>query len=189
MKYSLTKKQKELYDFILSCGDECPSFDEMRVHMKLKSKSGIFRLLSGLEERGAITRIHGKHRAIFIAERSIYNCTLPFPPSVNSMYGGGSGQQRFKSREYKSWEMIAGMSAPKCQTMAGPVHLSYMMYVPDKRTRDLSNYIKPCEDLLVARGIIQDDNHEVIRSFHVESGGQDKQRPRIEISIFNKTTQ
>lgn len=60
----LTKKQQELLIFIhnrLSKDGVPPSFDEMKDAVGLKSKSGIHRLVSGLEERGFIRRL--KHRA------------------------------------------------------------------------------------------------------------------------------
>ncbi len=44
-----------------------PSFDKMREHMQIKSKSGIHSMLVSLEERGIIRRIKGKSRAIEIA--------------------------------------------------------------------------------------------------------------------------
>lgn len=51
----LTKKQRDLLVMIherLAIGEVAPSFDEMRVALGLKSKSGIHRLIGALEERG-----------------------------------------------------------------------------------------------------------------------------------------
>ena len=51
----LTKKQRELLLYInqrLTATGVSPSFDEMKDALNLKSKSGIHRLVSGLEERG-----------------------------------------------------------------------------------------------------------------------------------------
>ena len=50
----LTVKQKLLLDYIVSYFDSrgvYPTFDEMRNYLKIKSKSGIHKLLSGLEEK------------------------------------------------------------------------------------------------------------------------------------------
>lgn len=63
----LTKKQKELLLFIhqrLSEGGVSPSFDEMKDALRLKSKSGIHRLITGLEERGFIRRLPHRARAL-----------------------------------------------------------------------------------------------------------------------------
>lgn len=69
MTHSLTPKQRELLDFIKSYIDANgvgPSFEEMRKHLGQTSKSGIHRLLAGLEERGLIKRLAYRARAIEI---------------------------------------------------------------------------------------------------------------------------
>src|SRR5690349_25002994 len=63
----LTKKQFELLKFInqrLSDSGISPSFEEMKEALGLKSKSGIHRLISGLEERGFIRRLPHRARAL-----------------------------------------------------------------------------------------------------------------------------
>ena len=64
-RYGLTKKQKELLDFLQEQeGEVSPSFDEMREALGLASKSGIHRLVKGLEDRGYINRIPSRKRTI-----------------------------------------------------------------------------------------------------------------------------
>jgi repressor LexA len=63
----LTKKQHELLMFInqrLGATGVAPSFDEMKDALRLRSKSGIHRLISGLEERGFIRRLPHRARAL-----------------------------------------------------------------------------------------------------------------------------
>ncbi len=63
----LTRKQHELLVFInqrLTATGVSPSFDEMKDALKLRSKSGIHRLISGLEERGFIRRLAHRARAL-----------------------------------------------------------------------------------------------------------------------------
>jgi len=63
----LTKKQHELLTFInqrLAATGVAPSFDEMKDALKLRSKSGIHRLISGLEERSFIRRLPHRARAL-----------------------------------------------------------------------------------------------------------------------------
>ncbi|MEE8270207.1 MAG: transcriptional repressor LexA [Alphaproteobacteria bacterium] len=63
----LTRKQQELLLFInrrLSKGGVSPSFDEMKEALGLRSKSGIHRLITGLEERGFIRRLPHRARAL-----------------------------------------------------------------------------------------------------------------------------
>ena len=65
----LTRKQSELLEYLtthLASHDVPPSFDEMRDALGLASKSGIHRLVSGLEERGYIRRLPNRARAIEI---------------------------------------------------------------------------------------------------------------------------
>ncbi len=63
----LTKKQHELLIFIerhLTTTGFSPSFEEMKEALALKSKSGIHRLISALEERGFLRRRHHRARAL-----------------------------------------------------------------------------------------------------------------------------
>jgi repressor LexA len=65
----LTKKQQELLLFIHQSLQEegvSPSFDEMKDALDLKSKSGIHRLITALEERGFIRRLPNRARALEI---------------------------------------------------------------------------------------------------------------------------
>jgi len=63
----LTAKQRELLQFIhdrLQQSGVSPSFDEMREALDLKSKSGVHRLISALEERQFIRRLPNRARAL-----------------------------------------------------------------------------------------------------------------------------
>ncbi len=63
----LTRKQHELLGFIdrhLKQTGFSPSFDEMKDALNLRSKSGIHRLISALEERGFLSRRHHRARAL-----------------------------------------------------------------------------------------------------------------------------
>ncbi len=63
----LTRKQHELLTFIdrhLKSTGFSPSFEEMKEALQLRSKSGIHRLISALEERGFLRRHHHRARAL-----------------------------------------------------------------------------------------------------------------------------
>jgi repressor LexA len=67
----LTQRQLQLLRFIQNYSREhgvSPSFDEMRAALKLQSKSGIHRLISGLEERGYIRRLAYRARALEVVK-------------------------------------------------------------------------------------------------------------------------
>ena len=72
----LTKKQKELYDFLdhyIKSNKISPSFEEMKRAVNLKSKSGIHRLITSLEQRGFIKRLKHKARAMEITKKLYQN--------------------------------------------------------------------------------------------------------------------
>ena len=72
----LTKKQKELYDFLdhyIKSNQISPSFEEMKRAVNLKSKSGIHRLITSLEQRGFIKRLKHKARAMEITKKLYQN--------------------------------------------------------------------------------------------------------------------
>ena len=67
----LTAKQRDLLLFIhkrLTESGVPPSFDEMKVALELKSKSGIHRLIMALEERGFIRRLPHRARALEVVK-------------------------------------------------------------------------------------------------------------------------
>ena len=85
----LTRKQHELLVFInrrLSDGGVSPSFEEMKEALGLKSKSGIHRLISGLEERGFIRRLPHRARALEVVR-------LPEDTAIAGMRGRAAGER------------------------------------------------------------------------------------------------
>jgi repressor LexA len=68
----LTRKQHELIRFIQTRLEETgvsPSFEEMKEALDLKSKSGVHRLISALEERGFIRRLPNRARALEVLKQ------------------------------------------------------------------------------------------------------------------------
>jgi repressor LexA len=109
----LTRKQHELLRFIHERLRETgvpPSFDEMKDALDLKSKSGIHRLITALEERGFIRRLPNRARALEV---------LRLPETV----GGAATQRRFTP------SVVEGGLAARGKTTAPPV---------EERTRDMS---------------------------------------------------
>lgn len=83
----LTKKQLDLLDFInkrMTRDGVPPSFDEMKDALDLRSKSGIHRLITALEERGFIRRLAHRARAIEIVKlpESLGGAPAGFRPQV-----------------------------------------------------------------------------------------------------------
>jgi repressor LexA len=87
----LTRKQHELLTFIdrsLKDTGVSPSFEEMKEALQLRSKSGIHRLISALEERGFLRRRHHRARALEVmrlpenAPKSTTKADPGFTPNV-----------------------------------------------------------------------------------------------------------
>ena len=79
----LTAKQHELLNFIherLSATGVSPSFDEMREALDLKSKSGVHRLISALEERQFIRRLPNRARALEVVRMPEVTAPAPAAP-------------------------------------------------------------------------------------------------------------
>jgi len=83
----LTRKQYELLMFIdqrLRATGVSPSFDEMKDALDLKSKSGIHRLITGLEERGFIRRLAHRARALEVLRLPDNAADQPLPPPTRA---------------------------------------------------------------------------------------------------------
>ncbi|HXG99480.1 MAG TPA: transcriptional repressor LexA [Sphingomicrobium sp.] len=88
----LTVKQHELLSFIhdrLAATGVSPSFDEMREALELKSKSGVHRLISALEERQFIRRLPNRARALEVVKmpetNSAQTALRQVPAAANDM--------------------------------------------------------------------------------------------------------
>jgi len=92
--------------------------------------------------------------------------SLPYPPTLNTLYPTGKNNRRFKSKKYTAWIKTAESAfyeqhphflvAP-VPTIKGKVEVQMFFGRPDKRRRDLANLEKAVSDFLVNVGAIQDD--------------------------------
>ena len=126
----LTKKQKTLLIFInkkIRSSGVSPSYEEMKISLGLKSKSGIHRLITALEERGFIRRLAHKARALEVLKlpetasaNDIYNS---FSPSV--IKGGLDEDSNFDKNNEVSvlGEIAAGTSVEAIQNEVSRVPL------------------------------------------------------------------
>jgi SOS-response transcriptional repressor LexA len=82
MSFALTHEQGRTLAFIrtyLADHHKAPSMEEIAAHLGLKSKSGAYRLVKGLEERGHIRRLPKRARAMALTE---HKSMLPKPRIV-----------------------------------------------------------------------------------------------------------
>lgn len=119
----LTRKQHELLVFIhqhLKQTGVSPSFDEMKEAVQLKSKSGIHRLITGLEERGFIRRLPHRARALEV---------LKLPESAASTATASAGtRQGFAPNVIKGRFPSGGNGAAQAAAAASGQIVSLPLY-------------------------------------------------------------
>ncbi|HEX7967751.1 MAG TPA: transcriptional repressor LexA [Stellaceae bacterium] len=138
----LTRKQYELLVFInrrLSDGGVSPSFEEMKEALGLKSKSGIHRLISGLEERGFIRRLPHRARALEVVR-------LPEDTAVIGARGRAAGSERSRFSptvirgDFKA-ALPGASSTGDGETVQLPLYGRIAAGTPIEALRDQSNSI------------------------------------------------
>ena len=93
-----------------------------------------------------------------ISDEPALRLKLPLCPSTNHLNANRrDGKGRAKTTVYKAWINGAGwwLKTQPHRLIDGPVRVS--IEAPINRTRDLDNIAKPTLDLLVSKGVIQDD--------------------------------
>ncbi len=132
----LTRKQHELLIFIhrhLTEHGVSPSFDEMKDALDLKSKSGIHRLITGLQERGFIRRLPHRARAVEI---------LRLPEDVRRTQPPSAPGFAPKVIEGDFRGALQGVSAPAgSEAMALPMYGRIAAGTPIEALRDHDTFI------------------------------------------------
>ncbi|KAB2851255.1 MAG: transcriptional repressor LexA [Hyphomicrobiaceae bacterium] len=123
----LTSKQKELLLFIHSRLQQSgvpPSFDEMKEALDLRSKSGIHRLITALEERGFIRRLPHRARALEVVKlpENMSDSARKFAPSVieGSLGKAGAGV----APEFAAYALNKSIGVPVMGRIAAGVPVS-----------------------------------------------------------------
>ncbi|MCH2250523.1 MAG: transcriptional repressor LexA [Cognatishimia sp.] len=123
----LTKKQRDLLEFIhkrLQRDGVPPSFDEMKDALDLRSKSGIHRLITALEERGFIRRLAHRARAIEIVKFPDDMAPAGFMPQV---IDGGKPEPKMPEMP----QGLAAMELPIMGKIAAGVPIEAISHVHD----------------------------------------------------------
>jgi repressor LexA len=172
----LTKKQHELLIFInghLQESGISPSFDEMKEALGLKSKSGIHRLITALEERGFIRRMPHRARALEVLklpELAVAESSRGFRPSV--VEGGFPGPV---ARAREASDALVSM----------PLYGRIAAGTPIEALRDPSNFVtvpvsmigsgdhfalEVAGDSMIEAGILDGDTAIIKRAETAENG-------------------
>ena len=170
----LTRKQHELLSFIhqhLNRQGVSPSFDEMKDALGLKSKSGIHRLITGLEERGFIRRLAHRARAVEVV-RLPDDMEAPAKLPANVIKGDFSGQH-------------PKAHAPSANALELPFFGRIAAGTPIEALRDHSSFVEVPPSLIgggeyyalevegdsmVDAGILDGDTVIIERSEHADNG-------------------
>jgi repressor LexA len=135
----LTRKQYELLVYLdqqLKQNGVSPSFDEMKDALGLKSKSGIHRLITGLEERGFIRRLAHRARAIEV-QRLPDNMESPVAKEA-----GKASAQGFKPNVIEGDFRLSGAATGgETETVHLPLYGRIAAGTPIEALRDHSNAV------------------------------------------------
>lgn len=141
----LTRKQLELLDFIKQRMDRDgvpPSFDEMKDALDLRSKSGIHRLITALEERGFIRRLAHRARALEIVKLPDAMEKPGFTPRV--IAGSKPEEKAAPPRGAMTVEAVHAMELPVMGRIAAGV--------PIEAISEVSHHVAVPGSMLSGRG-------------------------------------
>ncbi len=179
----LTAKQKELLLYIHSCVQKTgvpPSFDEMKLALDLRSKSGIHRLITALEERGFVRRLPHRARALEIIKLPEALVDSPprrqgFTPSV--IEGGGRTPREPAVNPPPMAEGTGGVPVPLMGRIAAGVPISAIqthshdvLCPPDLLGRGEHFALEVKGDSMIEAGIHDGDVVIIRRTSTAESG-------------------
>ena len=89
-----------------------------------------------------------------------------------------------QSKLYANYERECGKFLKEYKSSIDySINLKIEFYVPDKRKRDIANYVEAIQDILVKYEILKDDNYNIVYSLDGTRMYVDKENPRVEIEI------
>ena len=169
----LTKKQRNLLLFInkkIRSTGVSPSYEEMKNSLNLKSKSGIHRLISALQERGFIKRLAHKARALEVLK-------LPETASANDIYNtfspsvikGGLDSENDKKNLYKIpvlGKIAAGTPIEAIQNEVSRIT------IPEELSKNGQHFgLKVSGDSMIEAGI-NDGDTVIVKKTNTANNGQ-----------------
>ena len=174
----LTRKQHQLLMFIHERLREAgvpPSFDEMKDALDLKSKSGIHRLITALEERGFIRRLPNRARALEVLKLPDTGGQAvgrkPFTPSV---IDGSLGRRPEPASKLDVPEVatvpVMGRIAAGTPISAIQHHTHSIAVSPDLLTKGDHYALEVKGDSMIEAGIFDGDTVVIRRTEHADAG-------------------
>ena len=190
----LTRKQHQLLGFIdrhLKETGFSPSFDEMKDALDLRSKSGIHRLISALEERGFLSRRHHRARALEVLRLPEHGPLMEVAgeTAANGAAGAHEAAQAFAPNVIKgdfSQRLQGVRAAGDAAAVQLPLYGRIAAGLPIEALRDTGNHIQVpmsmlgagehyalevAGDSMIEAGILDGDT-VIIRKDEVAENGQ-----------------
>ncbi len=179
----LTRKQHELLRYIherLKESGVPPSFDEMKEALNLRSKSGIHRLITALEERGFIRRLPNRARALEVVRlpESVAPNMRPAPGKFSpGVIEGGLGRARPKPVETEDLDAYSSIAVPVMGRIAAGVPIeaiqtrSHTIAVPPEMLGGGDHFaLEVRGDSMIEAGILEGDVVVIRKSDSAETG-------------------
>jgi repressor LexA len=179
----LTRKQHELLRYIherLKESGVPPSFDEMKDALNLRSKSGIHRLITALEERGFIRRLPNRARALEVVRlpESVAPNMRPAPGKFSpGVIEGGLGRGRPRPVESEDVDAYSSVSVPVMGRIAAGVPIeaiqtrSHTISVPPEMLSGGDHFaLEVRGDSMIEAGILEGDVVVLRKSDTAETG-------------------
>lgn len=182
----LTAKQKDLLLYIHKCVQETgvpPSFDEMKAALDLRSKSGIHRLITALEERGFVRRLPHRARALEIIKlpEALTDAPMRRPGFTPSVVEGGAAGAPSPSRAAPPPPSMgteaAGVAVPLMGRIAAGVpisaiqmHSNDVLCPPDMLGKGEHFALEVKGDSMIDAGILDGDIVIIRRTDSADNG-------------------
>lgn len=122
--------------------------------------------------------------------------TIPLPPvtkknSSQIIFTGakcpvckrGKNVRLLPSKQYREYEEAALWCLQRKEPITTPVNVKCLFYMPTARRVDLVNLLEAACDVLVAAGVLEDDNSDIVYSHDGSLVFIDRENPRTEIYI------
>ena len=129
-------------------------------------------------------------------ERLNEHYTIPLPPvtkknSSQIIFAGakcpvckrGRLARLLPSKKYREYEEAAPWCLQRKEPIVTPVNVQCLFYMPTARRVDLVNLLEAACDVLVAAGVLADDNRYIVYSHDGSRVFVDRKKPRTEIYI------
>lgn len=97
----------------------------------------------------------------------------------------GNRRKVIPSAQYKQYERdcLWQMPSKAKQRIDMPVNVQCVYYMPTRHRVDLVNLLEATDDILVAAGVLEDDNCRIVAAHDGSRVDYDKHNPRVEITI------